>query len=133
MKKCVIIVNKDLPLGLKANISAVLCMSLGKIHPEIVGADLIDADNNIYIGITTIPVPILETHTDAIKAAKILADEDTTLAIVFNCSALSTKDYTAYETNIRNKKTSDIVFHGLLMYGEKIYVNKITGKFPLMR
>ena len=133
MKKCVIVLNEALPLGLKANISAVLSMSFGKAHPEIVGKDLTDADNTIYKGITTIPVPILEAHCDELKTAKLLADENAELVVVFNCSALSTKDYSTYEESIRTKRFSDVVLHGLLLYGDKGKVNKIAGKFPLMR
>jgi hypothetical protein len=103
MKKCVIVLNKDLPLGLKANISAVLSMSFGKAHPEIIGNDLADADDTIYKGITTIPAPILEAHCDELKIAKTLADENAELVVVFNCSALSTKNYPAYEESIRIK------------------------------
>jgi hypothetical protein len=133
MKKCVIVLNKGLPPGLKANISAVLGMSFGKAHPEVVGNNLADADSTIYKGITTIPVPILEAHCDELKTAKTLADEDAEFVVVFNCSALTTRNYPAYEESIRIKKTSDIVLHGLLMYGDKTKVNKIAGKFPLVR
>ncbi|MGA7813818.1 DUF2000 domain-containing protein [Caballeronia sp.] len=133
MKKCVIVVNKDLPLGLKANISAILCMSLGKSHPEIIGLDLSDADNITYKGITTIPVPILETYTDNLKAAKKIADLTVEFSVAFNCSALSTKDYAAYETSLRSKRSTDVLIHGLLMYGSKVEINKIAANFPLMR
>jgi hypothetical protein len=133
MKKCVIVLNKDLPLGLKANISAVLSMSFGKAHPEVVGNDLVDADNTIYKGITTIPIPILQAHCDELKTTKALADENAELVVVFNCSALGTKDYPAYEDSMRAKKSSDVVLHGLLMYGDKGKMNKIAGKFPLVR
>jgi hypothetical protein len=133
MKKCVIIVNKELPFGLKANISAVLSMSLGKKHPELVGDDIADANGVIYEGITTIPVPILETQGDQLLIAKTLADENSDFVVVFSCSALDTKDYPAYETSLKSKNTTDVVLHGLLMYGDKEPVNKIAGKFKLLR
>ena len=37
--KPVIIVADSLPTGLKANFAAVLGMSLGRLHPDLVGAD----------------------------------------------------------------------------------------------
>lgn len=59
MKKCVFIVDKTLPLGLVANTCAVLSLSLGKNHPELVGDNLHDKDGNIHAGITTVVMPVL--------------------------------------------------------------------------
>lgn len=39
-RKCVMIVDKNLPLGLIANTTAILGTALGKLEGEIVGTDL---------------------------------------------------------------------------------------------
>ena len=39
-RKCVMIVNKNLPLGLIANTTAILGTALGKLEGEIVGTDV---------------------------------------------------------------------------------------------
>lgn len=44
MLKTVMIVNKELPVGLIANTTAVLGISLGNLFPDIVGHDIQDAD-----------------------------------------------------------------------------------------
>ena len=42
--KCVIVVDRDLPLGLKTNAAAALGMSLGAQVDGLIGPDVIDAD-----------------------------------------------------------------------------------------
>lgn len=37
IKKCVIVINHELPVGVIANTAAVLSINLGKMIPEIVG------------------------------------------------------------------------------------------------
>lgn len=62
--KIVMVINKELPIGLIANTAAVLGISAGKIYEEIVGDDIQDSDGNIHTGITTKTIPILEGTTE---------------------------------------------------------------------
>lgn len=58
-KKCVILIDKELPLGLIANTSAILGCSLGRSSGEIVGEDVSDTRNFIHKG-TNISVVIIK-------------------------------------------------------------------------
>jgi hypothetical protein len=133
MKKSVIIVDEKLPFGLKANVSAILSMTFGKNFPDILGVDVADANGIIYKGITTIPVPILVAGHDDIYKAKSIADDVMDLVVIFNCAALSTKNYEEYQALLGKKKTEEILLHGILIYGDKSFVNKISGKFSLLK
>src|ERR1700722_19384875 len=58
--KCVIVLNENLPLGQLVNSAAVLMMSIGKLHPDLVGRNLEDGSGHMHQGITTVPLPILK-------------------------------------------------------------------------
>ncbi len=47
-RKCVMIVDKNLPLGLIANTTAILGTVLGKLEGEIVGTDVYDMKEHIH-------------------------------------------------------------------------------------
>lgn len=59
-KKCVMIIDENLPLGLIANTAAVLGNTIGAHYPKLVGSDVVDKSNNTHIGVIKIPIPILK-------------------------------------------------------------------------
>ncbi len=61
--KLVIVINVDLAIGLAANTAAVLVLSVGAKHPELIGTDIVDGSGQTHLGITTIPIPILAANT----------------------------------------------------------------------
>ncbi|MEN6384757.1 MAG: DUF2000 family protein, partial [Phycisphaerales bacterium] len=66
--KIVMVINKELPLGLVANTAAVLGISLGKMfQQDIVGCDIQDGDGNIHSGITAKTIPVLAGNREQIK------------------------------------------------------------------
>ena len=66
-KKCVMIIDKNLPLGLIANTAAIMGITLGKEMPEVVGANVTDQSGNQHLGIIEFPVPILKGTPEVIK------------------------------------------------------------------
>lgn len=134
MKKCVIVVDQDLPIGLKANIPAVLSMSLGKRYSELVGADISDADEILHSGITTIPLPILQAQSSALhdlmKKAK---EQQVDFVVSFNQAAMTTKDYESYSKKLREIKNNELVQYGVLLYGDSSVIKKLTSQYPLLK
>jgi len=59
-KKCVMIIDSELPVGVIANTSAILGVTLGKHFPEQVGENVADATGKMHLGIITIPIAILK-------------------------------------------------------------------------
>jgi hypothetical protein len=55
----VVVVERDLPVGLAANTAAVLALTLGKTAPDLIGHDADDAQGRSYPGLTTLPLPVL--------------------------------------------------------------------------
>ncbi len=134
--KCVIVIDENLPLGIIANTAAILGITLGMKYPSVVGCDVKDADNNIHSGIIEFPVPILKSNRNALNAlSKTLKEEffeDLTI-VDFTDLAQSCKTYDEYISKMTETPAQLLNNIGLLIYGNKKKVNKLTGNMPLLR
>ena len=130
--KCVVVIDRTLPQGLMANTAAVLTLSLGKLHPELIGSDNCDYNGEVHTGITTIPIPILSGTADEIVMLRSLLKNETTL-IDFSNVAQSTKNYRAYSEKLAVTKSEEITYLGILVFGPKKIVNKHTGHLRLVK
>ena len=135
--KITMVVSRDLPLGLVANTTAVLGISLSKIYQQdIVGGDVLDADGNVHIGITAQTIPVLTGSREQIKNIRDTlfdsAYSDIT-AIDFSEVAQKCLDYDNYIKMMSCLPSSDIYYLGLCLYGPKKKVNKLTGNLGLLR
>ena len=133
--KCVLVVDHTLPLGVLANTTAVLAASIGKLKPEIVGVDLLNADGLSHRGITTKALPILKAHSDLLgEMRRKLREYEPELIVVDIISATrSTRSYEEYAKVMKDTPTSELQYFGLAMYGEKKLVIKLTGNLALLR
>lgn len=131
-QKCVLVIDKALPQGLIANTAAVLTLSLGKLHPELIGADNINNDGEVHTGITSIPIPILASSSESIKAIRGSLKDEATL-VDFSNVAQSTKNYQDYSEKLAATKAEDIEYLGIAVYGTKKIINKYTGNLGLIR
>lgn len=135
-KKCVIVVDKNLPLGLIANTVAILGCTLGKSIPSIVGSDVKDKENFIHKGVINIPLPILSSTKEEIKKLYEIingnGNEDIKL-IDFNNVAQKCKDYDDYIEKLSCFKTSELNYLGICIYGNKKSINSLTGSMPTLK
>lgn len=130
--KAVILLLDSLPVGLKANIAAVLGMSLGRDHPELVGGPVRTSAGRELPGITTIPIPILSADAEGLAA--IFHDPgDLDLVVPFGSAALGTKTYAEYQAALATLDEADQGVRGLLLFGAKKSVNKRVGQLALLR
>ena len=134
--KCVIVIDENLPLGIIANTAAILGITLRMKYPSVVGCDVKDADNNIHSGIIEFPVPILKSNRNALNAlSKTLKEElfDDLTIVDFTDLAQSCKTYDEYISKMTETPAQLLNNIGLLIYGNKKKVNKLTGNMPLLR
>ncbi|MGV3003445.1 DUF2000 domain-containing protein [Vibrio sp.] len=130
--KCVLVIDKELPLGVIANTAAVLTLSLGKVHPELVGESITNRDGGKHLGITRIPIPILASSSDEIKIIRDKLQPVTTL-VDFSSVAKGTKNYEEYSSAIAGTEAKDIEYLGIAVYGDKKVIARYTGNMRLMR
>ncbi len=133
--KCVLIVDETMPLGVIANTAAVLSASLGKLRPEMIGADLPDFDGYTHQGITTMAIPILKGNGPLLKSmrAKLKEFEPGLLVVDLIAATRTTKSYEEYADVLKRTPVDEIEYLGLALFGAKKIVNSLTGNLGLLR
>lgn len=135
-KKCVMLIDEALPLGIIANTAAILGTTLGKRLPDIVGTDVVDKDRNAHLGIVEIPVPILKGNAQLIKEIRerLYESEFQELLVVdFSNVAQGCTDYDDYTIKLSKTTQSELQYFGIALCGSKKLINKLTGSIPLLR
>jgi len=130
--KLAILVDRELGVGLIAN-TAVLALTLGRRLEEIIGPDVFDGSGERHIGITTIPLPILQTTADALRSLRAKAAELGLLVVDFCDAAQMTTAYEDYTARLSATAESDLRYLGIAIYGPKRLVNRVAGSLPLLR
>ncbi len=134
--KCVLLIDEGLPLGLIANCSSVLSLSLGNKVEGLIGYDLEDIENRVHVGITTMPIPILKSNSTELKNIReILFAEKykDCLVVDFTNVAQTTKNYEDYSNAISLTPLDKLEYLGIAIYGSKKLVNKLVGSIGLLR
>ena len=135
-KKCVMVIDENLPLGIIANTAAIMGITLGKKMPGVVGSDVVDKTGNEHLGILEFPVPILKGNMDSIKAIreKLYEPDFSDLTVVdFSDLAQSCKTYDEFIGKMGTAAETDLNYFGIAICGAKKKVNKLTGNIPLLR
>lgn len=135
-KKCVMVIDENLPLGIIANTAAIMGITLGKKMPGVVGSDVGDKTGNEHLGIIEFPVPILKGNMDSIKAIreKLYEPDFSDLTVVdFSDLAQSCKTYDEFIGKMGTAAETDLNYFGIAICGAKKKVNKLTGNIPLLR
>lgn len=135
-RKCVMVVDENLPLGIIANTTAILGNTLGSHYPNAVGKDVLDKNENEHLGIIEIPIPILKGNKEFLNNLRdTLYKEEYKDMIVadFSDVAQSCKTYDEYIDKISKIESNNINYFGIAIYGTKKQVNKLTGSIGLLR
>jgi len=134
-KKCVVVIDHSLPVGVIANTAAVLSINLGKMIPEIVGHGHKDNMGDYHHGITTMAIPILKSSALLLKEMRqaVKAYEPDLMVIDLITATQTTKSYADYVYQYENTPIEHLEYLGLALYGEIKVVNKFTGSLGLLR
>lgn len=134
--KYVLLINRDLPLGLIANTAAVLAASLGQKFPELVGEDLNGPDGSLHPGITRHPLLILNGDDNSIREIrqKLIDDPQPGLYYVDFCDvAQESKVYDEYKQRLASTPPEQLHYLGLALCGSNKQVERLTGNIALLR
>ncbi|MBA3815979.1 MAG: DUF2000 domain-containing protein [Parachlamydiaceae bacterium] len=132
--KCVVILNENLPLGQLVNSAAVLMMSMGKLHPDLVGHNLEDGSGHLHLGITTVPLPVLKGAGKLKEIREKIKLHEGELTVVDLIDATSTTaSYEEYAAQLKMSALDVLNYHGMAIFGNRKLVNKYTGSLGLLR
>lgn len=135
-EKCVMILDESLPLGLIANTAAIMGITLGKTRPEVVGADVLDRDGNVHLGIIEFPVPVLKASRETIRSVRERLSQaafQELTAVDFSDLAQGCRTYDEYIDKMEQAPEDSLQYFGVAICGPKKKVNQLTGSMPLLR
>ena len=134
--KCVMVVDESMPLGIIANSTAVMGVTIGKLFPEVVGQDVIDQSGYQHPGFIDFPIPILKGNCEflltMLERLYEPSFEKVTVVDFFDV-AQGCKTYEEYIEKMKDVPEAAIDYFGLTLFGNKKQVNKLTGSLPLLR
>lgn len=132
--KCALVLARDLPTGLAVNAAAVLAATLGRRVPGLVGPDVLDGSGQTHLGLTRLPLPILEADRLALSTLRdeALARADL-LVVDFTEVAQHARTYPDYEAKLLALPAAELGYLGIALYGPRKLIAKLTGQLPLLR
>lgn len=134
--KCILVIDETLPMGVIANTAAILGVSLGQLVPEYIGQDVRDGSGKMHKGIVVQPLPVLKGDRTKLKALREILytpDYEDITVVDFSDIAQGCRIYEEYIMAAKSTQEADFTYLGLLIYGEKKKVNKLTGSMPLLK
>ena len=132
-KKCVVVVDGELPAGLMVNAAACLAVTLGERIEGINGEDATDGSGMVHPGLIPTGIAILQADADTIKEIRLKAEETEGVFVAdFTNAAQTPRDYGEYLQNIAKIASEDLSYLGIGFYGDKKPVGKLTGGLSLL-
>ena len=132
-ERCVIVLDDALPPGLAANAAAVLAVTLGAREPALVGADLIDGDDGVHPGLFPNGLPVLKAPRATLAEVREKAAGNGVGLIDLPSFGQQTTDYEAFRAAVARTPAADLEYLGLVVYGTRRAVGRLTGNLPLLR
>ncbi len=134
--KCVMVIDAALPLGLIANTAAMLAITIGQRHPQIVGEDVTDGSGMTHAGISVYPVSILKGDAALLRELRLRLFEPEfacLTAVDFSNVAQQINVYDDYAKKTAGTPESGLLYYGVALFGDKKKINRLTGMLPLLR
>ena len=135
-QKCVMVIDSALPLGLIANTAAMLGISIGQRHPQMVGADVTDKTGNVHTGISTYPISMLKGDESLLRdlRLRLFESEFAGLTVVdFSDVAQKINVYADFVQKAAETPEREHAYLGIALFGEKKKINRLMGMLPLLR
>ncbi|MFL9879579.1 DUF2000 domain-containing protein [Herbaspirillum rhizosphaerae] len=132
-QRCVIIVDAALPVGKAANAAAVIALTIGQRHPELVGPALVDADGCAHPGLIPIGIAVLAASRDELTNIRAKGVEIGCDVVDFPVQGQETTDYQAFSDAVRKVATIDLGYLGVALIGEKKPISRIVANIGLLK
>jgi hypothetical protein len=129
--RTVIVIDRDLPKGLAANVTAVLAITLGVHRPGLIGPDFEDADGRTHLGLFPTGLPILGADAGELPALREAARERGLLVVDMPAPGHRTNDYAEFRAAVA--ADADLAYLGILVSGAPKPVRAVTGQLGLLR
>lgn len=131
--RCVIVLDKNLPIGQAANAAAVLAVTIGQRHPVLVGDQLVDASGFTHPGLIPIGIAILAASRDDLPDIRQKGFEAGCDVVDFPAAGQHTTNYQLFREMLAAVEGRDLEYAGVALIGGKKEIGKIVGRLPLLK
>ncbi len=131
--RCVIVIDCALPPGRAANAAAVIALTLGKRHPHLAGADLVDASGHAHPGLIPIGIAVLAAPAADLNVLRAKALKGGIDVVDFPSEGQMTTDYVQFGARVGETATEELSYVGVGLYGPRKAVGRVVGRFSLLK
>lgn len=132
-ERCVIVVDAGLPVGRAANAAAVIALTIGQRHPNLVGSPLIDASGVEHPGLTPIGITVLASDADTLSIIRDKGLQAGCDVIGFPVQGQQTMSYATFSEAVAQVATSELRYVGVALVGRREPIKKIVGSLALFK
>jgi hypothetical protein len=131
--RCVIVVDAALPAGRAANAAAVIALTLGQRHPDLVGPELVAAGGDVHPGLIPIGIAVLAAARDDLVVLRGKAVSAGLDVVDFPVQGQETTDYVEFRRRVAAVDPAQLAYVGVGLYGARKPISRLVGRFPLLR
>jgi hypothetical protein len=132
--RCVVVVDDALPIGLAANATGMLALTLGASVPDLPGAALVDADGETHPGLIPQGLPVLRAPAERLGELRARAAAHDELGVIdFPADGQRSTDYDEVRRRVAATPGAELRYLGILIYGPRRAVGRLTGNLGLLR
>lgn len=126
--------NEKIAPGIIMNALAHMCIgfgsSIGKEPLRL--TNYIDADEGIHPNISEMPFMILKTNSNKIRALRLAAQQAGIQCVDFT-DTMTVGTYLEQIEKTKQSKETDLVYYGIVLFGDWTKVSELTRKFSLWK
>jgi hypothetical protein len=131
--KLVLVIDPSLPLGVIANTSALLSISIGKYLQENLGPDIPDESGLLHRGIFDRAITVLAAAPKDIARLHFAGSATDLIVLSLTTHAQKARSYGEYTRTLAATATEKLDYLGIAICGHRKHVTKLTGSLPLLR
>ncbi len=132
--KLVAVMNEKIEPGVIMNALAHMCIGFGSdIGKEPLRlTNYIDADEGTHPNISEMPFMILKANSNKIRALRLAAQQAGIQCVDFT-DTMTVGTYTEQIERTKQTKEGDLVYYGIVLFGDWAKVSELTRKFSLWK
>jgi hypothetical protein len=133
VKKCVMVIDPELPAGVQANTAALLGISIGRHVLDLIGPDISDATGQIHLGLFDQAVTVLAGNKDFLSHLRSSAQSAGLVVIDFITLSQQARTYEKYQADLEATPASDLQYLGIALFGRSDKIRSLTGTLRLLK
>jgi len=132
LERCVIVLNQSLTPGRAANAAAVIALTIGQRHPQLVGQPLVDASDVSHPGLIPLGIAVLSGSGTQLRELRQKAAELGNIDLIdFPVQGQQTKNYASFQEAVAIIPLNEMEYSGVALVGGKKAISKIVADLTL--